>query len=391
MAYDMEIQSVRPAEILIASDPEDHLSQVQRVLKAGRPLVDYGLRHRGLGHAPPAGYVHLVSPAGVLEHYVPDMTVRVAAGTTLGDLQLALAAKHQFLPVDGADAQQTVAELVAHNVYGPLRISHGSTRDLLLGLRLIDGRGQKLSVGGRTVKNVAGYDVTRLMVNNLNTLGILTELTFRTYAIPAAVHRTEIRDADPIVIERLLTSLLTSDAAPWYVDWFDGVFRVAFAGTADGCRSQYQAMRRFMEGHSLPALSAVIEGDYAADSAARDACIAWRIGAAAQVKIIVPTSKAGSLAAQLRTVLPAGSHLHWLAAHGVIFAGGDWSLDQAKAFDQRLQSLLADFSGMRQWITRPGHSVALAPFAPAQPDMAMLKAIKQMMDPSNLLNPGRFG
>lgn len=390
MAHDLDIQSVRPAEILAPKDAADHLRLAAQCLQAGRALVDYGLHHRGLGHAPPSGYVHLRSPAGIIEHYVPDMTVRVAAGASLADLQDALAAKRQFLPVDGADPRQTAGELVAHNVYGPLRLSHGSTRDLLLGLKLIDGRGELISVGGRTVKNVAGYDVTRLMVNNLNTLGILAELTFRTYAIPAAVFRTQLPASDPAAIQRVLTRLLTSDAAPWYVDWMDGQFHIAFAGTADGCRSQYSALQKFLERNGFPAAGSVVEGDYAADAAARDSRIAWRASASALVKLIAPAGKAGAMAAQLGKSLPAGSHLHWLPVHGAIFAGGNWSLDQAAAVDAKIRELITGGAGMRQWNARPGHSPTLAPFAPEQPDWNALRNIKQMMDPKNLLNPGRF-
>ena len=84
------------------------------------PLVDYGIAHAGLGNPPPAKCVRLVQRADVFDHYISDLTVRAAAGITLGDLQKALRPTGQFVPID-ADDDQTLGEIINHNVYNALR------------------------------------------------------------------------------------------------------------------------------------------------------------------------------------------------------------------------------------------------------------------------------
>lgn len=118
--------------------------------------------------------------------YDPDNQVVIAgAGMKLATLQKHLSANNQWLPVrpplaDGC----TLGGLVALGACGPERLRYGAPRDLLLGLRFVSGRGRPISAGGKVVKNVAGYDVTRLMAGSAGTLGFLTELTFRVLSAP---------------------------------------------------------------------------------------------------------------------------------------------------------------------------------------------------------------
>src|SRR5207249_3161430 len=103
-----------------------------------------------------------------------------------------------------------IAEIIAHNVSGPLRLTHGTCRDLLLGLRYFDATGTLITVGGRTVKNVAGYDVTRLMVGSLNTLGLIADANLRTAAIPERINRIALHNVDPAALDPRVTPWLTS-------------------------------------------------------------------------------------------------------------------------------------------------------------------------------------
>lgn len=102
------------------ADPRDFLVAVRDATASHRPLIDYGLAHAGLGHAPPAEHTRFAqeadpSNAGILEHYVRDLTVRAAAGITIGDLQKALAPTNQFAPID-ADDDITLGEAIHHNI-----------------------------------------------------------------------------------------------------------------------------------------------------------------------------------------------------------------------------------------------------------------------------------
>jgi FAD/FMN-containing dehydrogenase len=128
----------------------------------------------------------------IVEYDPPNQTVTVEAGTPLAALQEALKANRQWLPIRpfrGPEA--TVGGLAALAACGPERLRYGAARDLLLGLRFVSGTGRPVSAGGRVVKNVAGYDLGRLLVGSAGTLGFLTDLTLRVSSIPEtcrAVH-----------------------------------------------------------------------------------------------------------------------------------------------------------------------------------------------------------
>jgi hypothetical protein len=125
----------------------------------------------------------LVAPGG-MECFTRDMTVTISADVSLAAAQAKLAEFNQWLPIDG-DVQSGVGELVETNSTGPLRLGYGGWRDLLLGVQFLNGRGELVTAGGRTVKNVAGYDLTKFMVGQRGIFGRLVTLTSRTYRRPA--------------------------------------------------------------------------------------------------------------------------------------------------------------------------------------------------------------
>src|SRR3954452_7500501 len=125
----------------------------------------------------------LVSP-GQIDHQVADMSATVAADVPLRVVQETLARSGQWLPIDG-DPEKSVGELVANNSSGPLRLGYGAWRDLLLGAQFHNGRGELITAGGRTVKNVAGYDLTKFIVGQRGVFARLITITVRTYRRPA--------------------------------------------------------------------------------------------------------------------------------------------------------------------------------------------------------------
>jgi FAD/FMN-containing dehydrogenase len=145
----------------------------------------------------------LVQP-GSIDHHVGDMTVTVAADVPLRRLQETLAGADQWLPIDGP-LDQTIGRLVNTNSTGPLRLGYGAWRDLLLGAQFHNGRGELITAGGRTVKNVAGYDLTKFMVGQHGVFGTLLTLTVRTYKRPAGAVLA-IFPPRPQLIERLIPS-----------------------------------------------------------------------------------------------------------------------------------------------------------------------------------------
>lgn len=121
-----------------------------------------------------------------IEIYEPaDLTLTASAGTTLGELETAVSAHGQFLPFDPPHApRRTLGGLVATGDGGPLSSSYGATRDQVLGATLVTSAGSVLKLGGRVMKNVAGFDLVRLIVGSHGTLGVVVSASIRVFPKP---------------------------------------------------------------------------------------------------------------------------------------------------------------------------------------------------------------
>ena len=120
----------------------------------------------------------------LIEHAVGDLTVTVEAGMKLADLQAVLRSHNQFLPIDPSYPQTaTLGGIVATADTGSWRQRYGGVRDMLLGLSFVRADGEIAKAGGRVVKNVAGYDLMKLFTGAYGTLGLISQLTFRTYPL----------------------------------------------------------------------------------------------------------------------------------------------------------------------------------------------------------------
>ena len=125
---------------------------------------------------------------GIVEYEPSELVISVRAGTPLTEVEQALAERGQMLPFEPPHFSQsaTIGGCVAAGLSGPARAARGSVRDFVLGVRIIDGLGRDLHFGGKVIKNVAGYDVSRLMVGSLGTLGVITEISFKVLPLPVA-------------------------------------------------------------------------------------------------------------------------------------------------------------------------------------------------------------
>ena len=176
-------------------------SLVERVRTAAADRTPLCIRGGGTkdfyGNAPRGDLLDTRGLRGVVAHEPSELVVTVRAGTPLAELEALLAAGGQMLafePPHFGDAA-TVGGCVAAGLSGPRRASSGTTcgglRDFLLGARLVDGRGQLLSFGGTVMKNVAGYDVTRVLAGSLGILGVIVEVSLKV--LPRPVAETTLR------------------------------------------------------------------------------------------------------------------------------------------------------------------------------------------------------
>lgn len=122
---------------------------------------------------------------GIVEHVVGDMTLTVKAGTTFKELQEYLAQHNQKISLDPLYPETaTIGGIIASNESGPKRLGYGSSRDVVIGLRMVYPDGKVIRAGGRVVKNVAGYDMNKLFIGSMGTLGVLSEVTVKLRPLP---------------------------------------------------------------------------------------------------------------------------------------------------------------------------------------------------------------
>ena len=126
--------------------------------------------------------------SGISSHEPTELVVTVRAGTPLADLEATLAEKGQCLPFEPPrwGAASTIGGVVAAGLAGPGRAAAGGVRDYVLGLQFINGRGEWLTFGGQVMKNVAGYDVSRVMAGSLGTLGVITDISLKVLPVAPA-------------------------------------------------------------------------------------------------------------------------------------------------------------------------------------------------------------
>ena len=179
---------LRAAEIIVEPASVEEVCEIVRLCEADRIAIAPVGAARTLAQirrAPVAVGISMARLSRVVAYEPDDMTIIAESGITVGQLNAAILPSAQRLPVDSCDpAITTLGALIGASHAGPLRLSEGTSRDLLIGVRFVGHGGKLVHAGGRVVKNVAGYDLMKLMVGSFGTLGIVTEATFKVRPIP---------------------------------------------------------------------------------------------------------------------------------------------------------------------------------------------------------------
>ena len=151
----------------------------------------------------------------IVEHAWQDMTVTVETGVTIATLQRELAKQRQRLPLDALwPERSTVGGVIAANDSGALRLRYGSIRDLILGVTVVLANGTIARSGGRVVKNVAGYDLPKLFAGSFGTLGIITEVTLRTYPLPHSFRTISVQFTDLVNANQYMMAIADTSLVP---------------------------------------------------------------------------------------------------------------------------------------------------------------------------------
>jgi len=360
-----------------------------------------GRTQLGLGNPPtkPGMAVDLRGLDQVVDFPARDMTVTVQAGIAIAKLQAMLAPENLRLPIDVPRAgEATLGGILATNTSGLRRYGYGTLRDYVIGISAVNDEGHEFMAGGRVVKNVAGYDLCKLLIGSLGTLGIITQATLKLRPLAeenalitigcagaaleellAQVHESRTR---PVCVELLnqraakeifgATQTACPDA-PWSVV-------VGYEGNADAVNWQVQQLVKELGGsHSLDARV----GEAAAGL--WQSLIEWP--AATQASIVLKTNQLPSDVASLCVQANAGAPQTAIRAHagnGIIHYVCAGSLPFAEcAIEFGLGTVVA--------VRLPIEMKSILPVWRDAPASAwLMREVKSRFDPRGLFNPGRF-
>lgn len=184
------VAGLTPSLVVSPSTVDDVAAALALANDAGAAVIPWGAGGRMHVGMPPERYdlaLDLRRLDRVVEYEPADLTVTVEAGIALDDLQRRLGEHGQWLPLDPPRGpHDTVGGLLATNASGPSRHRYGTARDLLIGIRVALPAGELVKAGGRVVKNVAGYDLGKLHIGALGTLGVIVQASFKVAPLPAA-------------------------------------------------------------------------------------------------------------------------------------------------------------------------------------------------------------
>jgi glycolate oxidase FAD binding subunit len=327
----------------------------------------------------------------VIDYPARDMTITVQAGITIAKLQALLAAENQQLPIDVPQPQQaTLGGAIAVNASGPRRYSYGTLRDYVIGISFVNDEGQEVKAGGRVVKNVAGYDLMKLHIGALGTLGIVTQVTLKLRPLPAA-RATLICRCSEQELSDLLDRLHRSAARPVCIEVLtpspsgaDFQVQVEFEDNAEAI--QWQARRlgeEFEPAHQF----ANQPGAQATESPV--ACApGWLAsnGAFIYKANLLPSR----LAAFLTTarVFPAAS----LQAYAGIVIGcvPGLTLEQARSMLTTLLDAVGPEGNVIVLRCPTAWKRQLPIWGKPRGDRSLMRRVKEAFDPRGVFNPGRF-
>jgi glycolate oxidase FAD binding subunit len=312
---------------------------------------------------------------GVITHNPGDMTVSVRAGTPLQQLQSELAPHGQHLSYDAARVADgaTVGGLVATADAGPAALVFGSMRDLVIGVTMVLADGTVARSGGHVIKNVAGYDLAKLLHGSYGTLGVLAEVVLRLHPVPErsatlAIHCTLEEAADHAA------TVLGGPYEPAAMEWTsDGVLLIRLEGTADALGARVQRLRTVLGTGELLELPSPSDEPWG-----RHAWLVRGTPGLATLRIGVRPSRLPAVLADLpATTITAGL--------GTGVATVSLPPDAVASAHARVHAA----GGTSVLRSRPPEANVPA-WGPPPSAIAVLRAVKTELDPQGRFGPGRF-
>jgi len=367
----------RPAT---AAELCDIVKQARSAKQGVYPIGGLTTLDVGLPPLKPGVAVDTTAMKKVIDYPARDMTITVQSGITISALQAALAKEGQWLPIDVATPElATLGGAIALNQSGPRRYGYGTLRDYVIGISFVTDDGVEVKAGGRVVKNVAGYDLMKLQIGAVGTLGVVSQVTLKVKPKPEAsaavvfgcdgagvgavldlLHNSPSR---PVVVELLnvaawrVTGLNPKVAAEW-------VFAVGFEEKAATVAWQRSTLLDELKTTNVTGVTEVAEGSKL-----------WAAITGLQLRHESKSiRKVGVLPSKLAEELakPSSAMVHAHALTGVIWQHGEGGTDGA---------VIRRASGSKK---------GLPVWGKPTPDWELMRHVKKTLDPDNVFNPGRL-
>jgi glycolate oxidase FAD binding subunit len=323
----------------------------------------------------------------IIEHVPGDQIVRVRSGVKLAALQEKLAEANQMLAIDPPEENATLGGVVAANASGPRRYRYGTVRDLIIGITVILADGTVAKAGGKVVKNVAGYDLSKLFTGSFGTLGVIADANFRLHPRPEVARTVVVEVETPQAARDAAQAVVHSqvEATALELHWSDDAKRISvLLESISGGIDAKEERASFL----LKDFGEVSTLEEAADLDSSSA------GDEVEIKIGAPPAE---LATVLDSVLDAAgrrdvtARLTGHAGTGVTYAYLSGEED----------ALVEVVEEVREIRTRGGGSVLVrrAPLSfkrrvdvwgPAGDYIGLTRRVKEKFDPGYTMNPGRF-
>ena len=389
------VDGVLPRMVIEPGSPEELALVLKTVTEAGLQVIPRGGATKMEWGNPPRSATVIVSTRRlnrVLEHAWADMTATVEAGCTFQQLQRTLAAHRQRLALDPLWPETaTIGGILATNDSGPLRVRFGSLRDLIIGITLALPDGTLARSGGKVVKNVAGYDLPKLAIGSLGTLGVITQAIFRLHPAPRETRFLNFSAPDYTAMNALLLSIQDSNLVPTGLQVRAGnsslpEIDIRFEGTTAGCEEQIAQALRLAAG--VKQIEAGEEVWNAAESlwSGSEPAVVGKFGLLAS-NLAAFFTHIGKVAGEMR-----------LAWHAVAQAVGVGLL---RLEGPNCSALLAAIQELRQHLAQSwgSFSILRCPaeikskidvWGSAGDALQLMRNIKAQFDPTATLNPGRF-
>ena len=328
------------------------------------------------------------------EHHQGDLIATIGAGMPLAAANILLAQYGQWLPVDPNHANEaTIGGVVATNDSGPRRHRYGTPRDLILGTSFVRPDGQLAKAGGRVVKNVAGYDLSKLLTGSFGSLGVIVNATFKLTPIPRSSRTVVIQCLDAMKVGECVGELMSTSLTPSALEVQGSPYRLLVRFESLEPVTEEQAIRT----SALPTASrceiSVMRDDEEQQCWDDHALRPWR-GSGSVLKVSFRPSYLTEVLQEIQTLCVAhevATDVVGRAAVGSLMVGIEGEFDNQAVVIRALRSIVELRSGHAVFLRGPlAVRIKIDEWGDLGDGEMVMRAIKQNFDPAGLMSPGRW-